>query len=261
MLHPALSSSLGGLAILLPLAYCIVRSAWLRREAVRNGELALTKTVGSLTSLDPPDAESWAELRAQAHSLLDASLDRMQSAREGRVWTPMPEPMRAGLRNEKPPAAPIGRAELASRLEALLPYGVGNTHPRFFGWVHGSGSPGVVLPEVVAAAMNANCGGRDHAAIYVERQVLAWSRAMMGFPADSGGLLVSGTSMATLVALKVARDARCAHATRKRGLEVAQGRLVGYTSEQVRCRIHCQTTSLVTWPVNPFGLVPVLLGQ
>jgi len=56
MLHPALSSSLGGLGILLPLAYCIVRSARPRRKAARNGERALTKTVGSSTSLDPPDA-------------------------------------------------------------------------------------------------------------------------------------------------------------------------------------------------------------
>ena len=56
---------------------------------------------------------------------------------------------------------------------------MGNTHPRFFGWVHGAGNPGGVLPELVGAALNANCGGRDHAAIYVEKQVLAWCRAIV----------------------------------------------------------------------------------
>ena len=44
------------------------------------------------------------------------------------------------------------------------------------------------LPEIVGAAMNANCGGRDHAAIHVERQVLEWARAT-GSPetGDTGG--------------------------------------------------------------------------
>lgn len=236
MSRATLGQSLTGLSIVLPLAYCLVRAARLRLGGSRARERHGAAAGGSAgaraeTSLDPPDAEGWAELRAEAHALLDASLDRMQSAREGRVWTPMPEQMRAELAGASPPSVPVGRTELASRLKALLPYGVGNTHPRFFGWVHGSGCPGVVLPELVAAAMNANCGGRDHAGVHVERQVLGWCKTLMGFPADAGGLLVSGTSMATLIALKVARDHCCAHASRAGGV-VAAGRLCGYTSDQ-----------------------------
>lgn len=236
MSRATLGQSLTGLSIVLPLAYCLVRAARLRLGGSRARERHGAAAGGSAgaraeTSLDPPDAEGWAELRAEAHALLDASLDRMQSAREGRVWTPMPEQMRAELAGASPPSVPVGRTELASRLKALLPYGVGNTHPRFFGWVHGSGCPGVVLPELVAAAMNANCGGRDHAGVHVERQVLGWCKTLMGFPADAGGLLVSGTSMATLIALKVARDHCCAHASRAGGV-VAAGRLCGYTSNQ-----------------------------
>lgn len=215
---------LRALSFALPLACLAVRRWWRRgRRAIRHDRQP--------TSLDPPDANSWAELRRLAHSLLDASLDRMESALDGRVWTPLPKSMREELEVELPPTTPLARGELVARLRALLPYGVGNTHPRFFGWVHGSGCPGVVLPELVAAAINANCGGRDHAAIHVEQQVLRWSRTIMGFPADSGALLVSGTSMATLVALKVARDVHCAHACRKDGVTSA-GRLVGYTSDQ-----------------------------
>lgn len=77
--------------------------------------------------------------------------------------------------------------------------------------------------------MNTNCGGRDHAGVHVERQVLGWCKSLIGFPADAGGLLVSGTSMATLIALKVARDSRCAHASRAAG---SPGRLCGYASDQ-----------------------------
>jgi len=69
-----------------------------------------------------------------------------------------------------------------------------------------AGNAAGILPEITAAAMNANLGGRDHGAIYVERQVLHWCRQMMGFPSDASGLIVSGTSMATIIALKTARD-------------------------------------------------------
>jgi len=182
------------------------------------------------TTLDPA---SWAELRATCHKLLDAALDRLEHAREGRVWTPPPSDLKEALADACPPAEGASWSTLQAQLEGLLPFGVGNTHPRFFGWVQGSGSPGGLLPEITAAAMNANCGGREHAAMYVERQVLAWSRSIMGFPADSGGLLVSGTSMATVVALKAARDKRCGFRSRKEGLGGAEAsKLVGYTSQQ-----------------------------
>lgn len=177
-------------------------------------------------TLDPAD---WQTLRHAAHDLLDRSLDRLQSARDGRVWTPLPDGMKAGLKAGLP-ADGMQHFELAERLAALLPYGVGNTHPRFFGWVHGAGNPGGLLPEIVGAAMNANLGGRDHGGIYVEKQVLDWCRVMMGFPSDCGGLIVSGTSMATIVALKAARDRRMGADSRTKG--VGQARLTGYASAQ-----------------------------
>uniref|UniRef100_A0A7S0NU21 Tyrosine decarboxylase n=1 Tax=Calcidiscus leptoporus TaxID=127549 RepID=A0A7S0NU21_9EUKA len=152
------------------------------------------------------DPSNWPALRANAHALLDASLDKLEAASEGRVWTPVPDALKEELRSPLPPEHGLAHDELREKLQALLPYGVGNTHPRFFGWVHGSGSPGGMLPELVGAAMNSNCGGRDHVAIYVERQVVMWCKAMMGFPADAGGLLVTGTSMATILALKAGRD-------------------------------------------------------
>ncbi len=177
------------------------------------------------TTLDPVD---WDAFRSDAHALLDKALDQMQSAQGGRVWTPLPEAMKTDL-NAPLPAAPMDYPEITQRLSALLPYGVGNTHPRFFGWVHGAGNPGGIMADMVAAAMNANLGGRDHGAIYVERQVIDWARQMMGFPEGASGLITSGTSMGTIVALKVARDRAFGFASRKSGAGTG---LVGYTSEQ-----------------------------
>ena len=54
-----------------------------------------------------------------------------------------------------------------------------------------------IVAETVAAAMNANVGGRWHGAVLVERQVIAWCRLLFGFPDTTSGLLVSGTSMSS----------------------------------------------------------------
>lgn len=164
-------------------------------------------------TLDPDD---WPRLRADAHAMLDAAMDQLQNAREGKVWQPLPDAMKAAFEAELPEQ---GGDPLALMTE-LLPYGVGNTHPRFFGWVHGAGTPSGMIAEIAAAAMNANLGGRDHGAMYVEKQVVDWCRQMFGFPASASGLVVSGTSMATLIALKAARD------------NAGTGQLVGYTSTQ-----------------------------
>lgn len=177
-------------------------------------------------SLDPDD---WEAFRASAHDMLDAAIDKMQSATEGRVWTPLPDEIKQSLTSGLPQQG-VGIARTQQAVQALLPYGVGNTHPRFFGWVHGAGTPNGLVADIAAAAMNANLGGRDHAAIYVEQQVVEWVRELFGFPTGSSGLVVSGTSMATVVALKVARDVKLAFANQRSGLGAVE--LVGYTSVQ-----------------------------
>lgn len=196
----------------------------------RRRRLLSCDEAASDTTLDPSDFSS---LRRHAHKLLDAAFDHMELARDAsrRVWTPPPEYLKERmLKVEAAPAEGAPLDAICQQLTALLPYGSGNTHPRFFGWVQGSGAPGNLLGEIIANAMNANCGGRDHIALYVEKQVLMWSRVMMGFPTDCGALLTSGTSVATIIALKCARDAACGFACRQAGVDP---KLVGYTSAQV----------------------------
>lgn len=175
------------------------------------------------------DPEDWSLFRHVAHHMLDDAIDKMESVRDGKVWNPLPEEMKNTLQSDLPTFG-IGLEAVQQKLVELLPYGVGNTHPRFFGWVHGAGNPGGILAEIAGAAMNANLGGRDHGAIYVEKQVLEWCRQMMGFPQGTSGLIVSGTSMATIIALKVARDQRLGFECRENG--IAGSPLVGYASAQ-----------------------------
>jgi aromatic-L-amino-acid/L-tryptophan decarboxylase len=174
--------------------------------------------------LDPAD---WEAFSSDAHALLDRLISRLRHAHDGPVWTPMPDSVKRQLA-EPPPREPRGVHEVSAELcRLILPYGTGNTHPRFWGWVHGSGTPGGMLAEMAAAAMNANCGGRDHGAIHVEKCVVDWMAQWFDFPANSGGLLVTGSSMANLLGLAAARN-RAVEDVRRCGLNGA--RLTGYVS-------------------------------
>ncbi|HEY0522446.1 MAG TPA: pyridoxal-dependent decarboxylase [Stellaceae bacterium] len=183
----------------------------------------------SRADLDPAD---WAEFRRQSHRMLDDMLDFLEHVRERPVWQPVPDAVKQRLAEPLPAApTPLDRVYDEFR-ELVLPYATGNIHPAFFGWVHGGGTPTGMLAEMLAGAMNANLGGREHAPVHVERQVIGWCREIFGFPETAGGLLVTGTSLANLIALLVARTARLGPAIRDTGLQAAQpGQLlVAYAS-------------------------------
>jgi aromatic-L-amino-acid/L-tryptophan decarboxylase len=163
--------------------------------------------------LDPRD---WDDFRAQAHRLLDACVDHLAHVRE-HPWQPVGQARRKFELGEA--AAGEGVDALVDELISdVLPYATGNIHPRFFGWVHGTGLATGLLAELVAATMNSNCGGRDHGAIYVEREVIDWCRRCFGFPEGSSGILVTGTSQATVIALAAARTQVLGPKCRSQGL-------------------------------------------
>jgi len=120
----------------------------------------------------------------------------------------------------------------------VLPHPMGNIHPRFWGWVIGTGTPFGMLAEMLAAGMNPNLGGGNHVANYVEAQVLDWCKEMLGFPAGASGLLVSGGSMANLVGLTVARNAKAEFDLRREGLCAAPRKMVLYGSAETHSSVH-----------------------
>ena len=177
--------------------------------------------------LDPKD---WTSFRAEAHAHLDRLLDHVANIADGPVWQPMPPAIRHDL-SEPLPVAGQGLTQVLDDFNRLiLPYGTGNTHPRFFGWVHGAGTPTGILAEAAAAALNSNCGGRDHAAIQVERTIISWFCQIFGLGPKAGGVLVTGTSLANLLAVVIARNSHTKHDLRAKGSMGLP--LVGYTSAQ-----------------------------
>jgi glutamate/tyrosine decarboxylase-like PLP-dependent enzyme len=73
-----------------------------------------------------------------------------------------------------------------------------NIHPRFWGWVFGTGTVSGAFAELLAASMNTNSGDLDnHSGIHVETQVLNWCKEALGFPAAASGQITSGCSALT----------------------------------------------------------------
>ena len=181
-----------------------------------------------MSGLDPED---WSGLRALGHAMLDDMIDRLEGLRETPVWQRMPDALRAELLAPLPASGMAPEDVYADFRRLVAPYSVGNTHPRFMGWVHGGGTGIGMLAELLAGGLNANLGGRDHAPIEIERQVVRWAAEMVGMPARSSGLLVTGSSMANMIAVLVARRHAAGAAVRSAG--VGGRGLVGYAGESV----------------------------
>ena len=176
-------------------------------------------------SLDPQD---WSQTRVLGHRMLDDMIDWLAGVRERPVWQRMPDALRTEMRVPIPRQGAPMEAVYADFQRLILPYGSANEHPRMMGWVNGGGSAAGLLAALLTGAFNVNCGGRDHAAIEVERQVIAWAAEMVGMPASTTGVLLTGSSMANMVAVLVARRAALGAGVRTEGLQSAP--LTAYAS-------------------------------
>jgi glutamate/tyrosine decarboxylase-like PLP-dependent enzyme len=182
----------------------------------------------SSETLDPQD---WSEIRAQGHRMLDDMFDYVAGIRERPVWSPIPDDARARFRAGLP-NSPTALGEVYREFtDFVMPHATGNVHPGFMGWVHGGGTAVGMLAEMLAAGLNANLGGRDHMPIEVERQIVAWMRSMFGLPEGASGIFVTGTSMANLMAVLVARTSTLGSSARQSGIGHHGALLTAYTSK------------------------------
>ena len=175
-----------------------------------------------------------AALRALGHRLVDDYCDSLSRLSEEPAWQPMPADVRARLRSPLPRAGLGLERAYATFARDVRPYRYGNIHPRFFGWVNGSGLPAGVFADFLASAMNSNVGGFDQSAVLVEEQVLAWMRELFQFPAEADGLLTSGGSVANLLGLAAARHA---HAPQVRQDGLAGAKLTFYGSVETHSSV------------------------
>jgi aromatic-L-amino-acid/L-tryptophan decarboxylase len=170
------------------------------------------------------------ELRRLGHRMVDLLVEHLAADDAARAWKPFPNDRARRMLDEPLPEHGEPADAILDRFAAeLLPYAFGNGHPGFWGWVNGPPAEIGVLADALAAAMNPSVAGGNHAATYVEHEVLGWLKDLVGFPRAAGGVLVSGGTAATLTALAVARHRASGGAVRSRGV---REELCVYTSTE-----------------------------
>jgi len=187
-------------------------------------------TTGVDETLDPGD---WAGIQALSHRIVDDAVGYLRDVRDRPVWRDMPADVRASFKaplphGPTPPADVYG--EVARN---VMPYPMGNIHPRFWSWYMGSSNFTGALGDFLAAIQGSNLGGGNHAAGLMDSQVVNWMKEMLGFPASASGTLVSGGSMANIIGLTVARNVKAGVDVRERGVGAMPKPLRFYGSDQI----------------------------
>ena len=160
------------------------------------------------------------EIRRVGHRVVDLIASHLTQLPDGPVFRPVPEALARAVLTAPIPQQGESLDAILERFAAdIAPYPFGNGHPRFYAWVNSPPAPVGIFANALAAAMNPSVAGGNHAAVWIERQVLEWFKRLVGFPAASMGLLVSGASAAAITALAVARHRACV----RRGIDVRTG--------------------------------------
>ena len=162
---------------------------------------------------DVPLAIDSATFRALGHRLVDQVAEFLESLpRRPVTRDESPSAVREALELSAPlPETGADPALLLDRTAQLLfEHSLFNAHPRFFGYITAPAAPIGILADFLAAAVNPNVGAwvLSPAATEIESQAVRWIASFIGYPADCGGLLVSGGNMANLVCFLAARAAK-----------------------------------------------------
>ncbi|TIV65051.1 MAG: aspartate aminotransferase family protein, partial [Mesorhizobium sp.] len=174
-----------------------------------------------------------ADAGALSHRILDDAITYLKDVRERPVWREMPAEVRSFF-SAPLPREPAPVAEVYDDVARnVMPYPMGNIHPRFWSWYMGASNFTGALGDFLAAIQGSNLGGGNHAAGLMDSQVVNWMKEMMGFPASASGTLVSGGSMANIIGLTVARNAKAGVDVRERGVAAMPKPLRYYASDQV----------------------------
>lgn len=214
--------------------------------------------------LDPPDSpptertldpEDWGSLRRLGHQMVDDMMTYLEQVDARPVWQKTPDSTKELAQRPLPRTGKPAEAIYRDFVDHILPYTKGNIHPSFFSWVQGTGTALGALADFLAAGMNPNVAIGDHAAMYIDAQVIRWCKSMFDFPDEAGGILVSGGSVANITALTVARNA-ADQRVREHGVRALVGPLVFYASTETHS---CQQKAAEVLGLGKRGLrlVPV----
>lgn len=149
------------------------------------------------------------QMREMAHRTVDLLVDMLAEPGAGPV---LRHASAAEMRERipaQPPDSGRGYHELLDQLrDDVLPYMSRCDHPGYFAFVPACGTFPGALGDFIASALNVYAGSWMESAgpSQLELTVVDWFKEWIGYPDESGGLLVSGGSAGNLTALACARE-------------------------------------------------------
>lgn len=212
------------------------------------------------TNTDTPeetlDPEDWESTRKLGHKMIDDMIDYLKTVRERPAWQNIPQQIKAQFTAPVPISSEKPEEVYREFVEKVLPYPMGNIHPRFWGWILGTGTVTGAYAELLAATMNTNNGGGNQIGNHVEKQVIDWIKEMLEFPASASGVLTSGCSASNLIGLTVARNMKSSVDLRRKGLQPTTEKMVLYASEEAHSSIQ-KAVELLGLGSEALRLLPV----
>ena len=179
-------------------------------------------------TLDPAD---WGEALALSRRIVEDAVGYLRDVRERPVWREMPEDVRAFFAAPLPrtpePLADVYREVVAN----VMAYPMGDTI-RFWSWYMGSSNFTGAIGDFLAAIQGSNLGGGNtrradgpagHRLVQGNGRLSSFGRRHV----------VSGGSMANIVGLTVARNAKAGVDVRERGVAAMEKPLRFYGSDQI----------------------------
>jgi glutamate/tyrosine decarboxylase-like PLP-dependent enzyme len=184
---------------------------------------------------DSPLNPSAEEIRRWGNAAVEAMVEYLSSIRDRRVY---PQTTAREIREKLERNLPESGIDFERLLETfrdvIVPLSRHNGHPRMFGYVQAPGTALAALADLLASTLNANLTAwrSAPAAVEIERLTIDWIKQIVGFPAEAGGLFVSGGSMANFAALAAARRAKAPEDLLNKGAQSFPRAMRVYTSTE-----------------------------
>ena len=147
------------------------------------------------------------DIEALADSILTYAMDRLRMDPPS-IDHPLPQDTLEGLAGQTITEEGLGGdTALKLFIDTLAPACISEDHPRYLAFVPTAPSEVSTLFDLVVGASNicASSWLEGAGAIYAENQALRWISDIAGFPAEAGGVFVSGGTAGNLSALVAAR--------------------------------------------------------
>ena len=189
------------------------------------------------------------EFRHAGHQLVDTIATLLEHLRSLPVARKLePRDIRAHLPEALPQEGSDASDLLGHAASVLIENSTFTGHPKFFGYINGSVAPIGILADMLASAINPNCGGWNlsPAASEIERQTIKWIAELLGYNTDCGGILVSGGNMANMLCFLAARTSRAGAASRTAGL--------ANTAPALTCYVSAETHTWIEKAADLFGI-------